>query len=82
MFDFVAGSPPAGRERAETTRLADLHSARLAAPWWRGLKGNNPTRLISVFQKRHCVPDRAEEERVMDGHLCLPVVKGINPHEW
>lgn len=28
-FDFAVGSPQAGRERAETTRLADLHSARL-----------------------------------------------------
>lgn len=30
-FDFVVGSPQAGRERAKTTRLADLHSARSAA---------------------------------------------------
>lgn len=29
-FDFVVSSPQAGRERAETTRLADLHSAPAA----------------------------------------------------
>lgn len=38
--------------------------------------------LLSVSQKCYCVVDGAEEERVMGGHLCLPVVKGKTPQEW
>lgn len=53
--------------------MADLHSGG------KSLKGNDPACLISVFHKCHCGLDRAEEEHMMDGHLCLPVVKGEKP---